>query len=51
MTIVQQGKQLSAREDPDVAGEVAKILREDGIEVLLEASTLRGEQTGMGKFN
>ena len=36
VTIVQSGKQLLAREDADVADEVAKILREDGIEVLLE---------------
>ncbi len=35
VTIVQRGKQLLAREDADVADEVAKILREDGIEVLL----------------
>lgn len=37
VTIVQRGKQLLGREDADVAGEVAKILREDGIEVLLAA--------------
>ena len=39
VTIVQRGKQLLAREDPDIAEEVTKILREDGIEVLLETST------------
>ena len=39
VTIVQRGKQLLPREDPDIAAEVAKILREDGIEVLLETST------------
>src|SRR5262249_44955012 len=32
-------KQLLAREDPDVAAEVHKLLQEDGIEVLLEAET------------
>jgi pyruvate/2-oxoglutarate dehydrogenase complex dihydrolipoamide dehydrogenase (E3) component len=37
VTIVQTGKQLLAREDADVADEVAKILREDGIEILLNA--------------
>ncbi len=36
VTIVQHGKQLLPREDPDVAEEVANILREDGIEVLLD---------------
>ncbi len=39
VTIVQRGKQLLPREDADIAEEVAKILREDGIEVLLETST------------
>jgi len=37
VTIVQRGKQLLSQEDPDVAEEVAKILREDEVEVLLEA--------------
>jgi len=37
VTIVQRGKQLLTGEDADVAEEVAKILREDGVEVLLEA--------------
>jgi pyruvate/2-oxoglutarate dehydrogenase complex dihydrolipoamide dehydrogenase (E3) component len=37
VTIVQRGKQLLTREDPDVAEEVAVILREDGIEVLLNS--------------
>ena len=36
VTIVQRGTHLLAREDDDVADAVAKILREDGIEVLLE---------------
>ncbi len=48
VTIVQQGNQLLEREDPDVAEEVAKILREDGIDVLLEATTLVVERTGEG---
>src|SRR3954469_13442407 len=37
VNIVQSGGQLLAREDPDIAGEVAKILQQDGIEVLLNA--------------
>jgi pyruvate/2-oxoglutarate dehydrogenase complex dihydrolipoamide dehydrogenase (E3) component len=37
VTIVQSGSQLLAREDPDVAAEVAAILKQDGIEVLLSA--------------
>ena len=50
VTIVQRGQQLLDREDPDVAEEVAKILREDGIEVLLEANTLKVQQTGDAKI-
>src|SRR2546421_572167 len=37
-------------EDPDVAGEVAKILREDGLEVLLETSPTHVEKAGDGKI-
>ena len=35
VTIVQSGKQLLTREDPDVAEEILKILREDGIDIIL----------------
>ena len=38
VTIVQSGRQLLTREDPDVADEVAKILRQDRIEILLNAT-------------
>jgi len=41
VTIVQRGKQLLAREDADVAEEVAKILRQDGIDIRLETSATR----------
>lgn len=41
VTIVQRGPQLLGREDEDMAGAVADILREDGIDVLLETKTLR----------
>jgi pyruvate/2-oxoglutarate dehydrogenase complex dihydrolipoamide dehydrogenase (E3) component len=41
VTVVQHGEQLLAREDPDVAEEVLKVLREDGIEVLLQAEATR----------
>ena len=40
-TIVQRGPQLLAREDDDVAEAVAAILREDGIEVLLNTAAMR----------
>jgi pyruvate/2-oxoglutarate dehydrogenase complex dihydrolipoamide dehydrogenase (E3) component len=39
VTVIQAGPQLLRGEDPDVAAEVLKILREDGIEVLLNART------------
>jgi pyruvate/2-oxoglutarate dehydrogenase complex dihydrolipoamide dehydrogenase (E3) component len=41
VTIVQRGKRLLTREDADIAAAVAQILREDGIEVLLESDTVR----------
>ncbi len=46
VTIVQRGSQLLGREDQDVADEVAKILREDGIEVLLDTEAVRVERAG-----
>jgi len=41
VTIVQSGPQLLGREDTDVAEAVLEILREDGIEVLLNAKATR----------
>ncbi|HLL78727.1 MAG TPA: mercuric reductase [Ktedonobacteraceae bacterium] len=49
VTIVQRGPKLLAREDADVAEAVEKILREDGVEVLLETRPLhvaRSSQSG-----
>jgi pyruvate/2-oxoglutarate dehydrogenase complex dihydrolipoamide dehydrogenase (E3) component len=37
VTIVQRGDRLLGREDPDIADEIAKILREDGIDVVLNS--------------
>jgi pyruvate/2-oxoglutarate dehydrogenase complex dihydrolipoamide dehydrogenase (E3) component len=39
VTIVHNGPQLLGKEDPDITEEVAKILREDGIEIHLSAET------------
>ncbi len=50
VTIIQRGARLLAREDGDVADEVAKILREDGIDVLLDTSLLRAEQAADGQI-
>jgi pyruvate/2-oxoglutarate dehydrogenase complex dihydrolipoamide dehydrogenase (E3) component len=36
VTIVQRGTQLLVQEDPDLAGAVLEVLREDGVEVFLE---------------
>ena len=46
VTIVQSAGQLLTREDPDIAEEMTKILREDGIEILLNANATRVERTG-----
>ena len=40
VTVVQHGKQLLGREDPDVAAEVYKLLETDGIEILLETEAV-----------
>ena len=43
VTVIEAGAQLMAREDSDVAHEVMRILREEGIEFLLHAQTLHVE--------
>jgi pyruvate/2-oxoglutarate dehydrogenase complex dihydrolipoamide dehydrogenase (E3) component len=49
VTIVHRGAHLLSREDPDVADEVAKILEEDGIKVMLssEATCAKGDNTSV----
>lgn len=46
VTIVQSAAQLVTREDPDVAEEITRILREDGIEIFLNANVTRAGRTG-----
>jgi pyruvate/2-oxoglutarate dehydrogenase complex dihydrolipoamide dehydrogenase (E3) component len=48
VTIIQRGRQLAPKEDEDVAAEIAKIFREDGITVLLETQTVRAARTEDG---
>src|SRR5262249_23701159 len=48
VTVVQRGKQLLEREDPDVAEEVHKLLQEDGIEVLLQSEATRVQAAAGG---
>ena len=50
VTVVQRGAQLLTREDKDVAEEVAKILREDGIEILLQTKLKRVTKDASGKI-
>ncbi|HET7478149.1 MAG TPA: mercuric reductase [Rubrobacteraceae bacterium] len=51
VTVVQRSGQLMGREDADIAETVAEILREDGIEVLLNTQTRRAEQDANGKIH
>jgi pyruvate/2-oxoglutarate dehydrogenase complex dihydrolipoamide dehydrogenase (E3) component len=46
VTIVQRAGQLLVREDADVAAEVLSILKQDGIEVLLNTKTERVAKSG-----
>jgi pyruvate/2-oxoglutarate dehydrogenase complex dihydrolipoamide dehydrogenase (E3) component len=46
VTIIQSASQLLTREDPDVAEEVTRILRQDGIEVMLNAKATRVGSAG-----
>ncbi len=48
VTIVQSGTQLLAREDPDIAEEVTKILRQDGVDIMLNARATRVSKSGGG---
>jgi pyruvate/2-oxoglutarate dehydrogenase complex dihydrolipoamide dehydrogenase (E3) component len=48
VTVVQRGPHLLGREDPDVADEIARILAEDGIEILLGTVPVRAERDGQG---
>src|SRR5207245_5361599 len=44
VTIIQSAGQLLTREDSDIAGEVGKILQQDGVEVLLKARAIHVRQ-------
>ncbi len=49
VTIIERGPQLAAREDPDVARAVQDLLREDGIEVVLDAQATQVQgRSGQG---
>src|SRR6201997_2667083 len=40
VTIIETGPQLMTREDPDVAGEMQRILNDEGIQIMVAAETL-----------
>jgi pyruvate/2-oxoglutarate dehydrogenase complex dihydrolipoamide dehydrogenase (E3) component len=48
VTVLQRAGQLLAREDADVAEELATILRDEGIEVVLRASATEVSRVGSG---
>jgi pyruvate/2-oxoglutarate dehydrogenase complex dihydrolipoamide dehydrogenase (E3) component len=48
VTVIQRGPQLLPREDADIGDEVADILRDDGITVLLNTNAKRVEQAADG---
>ncbi len=50
VTIIQRSAHLLSREDTDIADEVANILREDGVEILLETSALHVAQNSNGSI-
>lgn len=45
VTVIQHGPRLLGREDEDVAAEVAEIMRQEGVAVLLETTTLCADLT------
>src|SRR5690348_5148398 len=48
VTVVQRGSQLLPQEDEDVAGAVLEVLREDGLDVLLDTVAVRAAPNGSG---
>jgi pyruvate/2-oxoglutarate dehydrogenase complex dihydrolipoamide dehydrogenase (E3) component len=48
VTVVQRGPRLLGREDEDIAEAVLSILREDGLEILLETEAVRVERARGG---
>lgn len=48
VTLLVRGEQLVAQEDADIAAEILKIFKEDGIEVLFSTDVQRVERTATG---
>jgi len=51
VSMIEPGEQLVAREDSDVAEEIYKILREDGIDVRLKSTASRVEAGARGEIH
>ncbi|MGQ0569545.1 MAG: mercuric reductase [Armatimonadota bacterium] len=51
VTIIQRGAQLLTQEDDDVSEEIAKILWEDGIEILLQVDAVRVARDDDGRIH
>ena len=49
VTVIQRGGQLLPLEDEDIAGAVLSVLREDGVDVLLQAEAHRAEPLDGGR--
>ena len=50
VTIIEAGPQVLPREDPDIAAEIARIIREDGIDVRLETRAERFSKARSGRI-
>lgn len=50
VTVVQRSGQVLSHEDPDIAAEVGEILRQDGIQILLNAEAERVEEDAEGNI-
>lgn len=50
VTILQRGSQLLPREDADVSEALTRILKEDGLEIVLDADLKRAEHNGENKI-
>ncbi|HVU65485.1 MAG TPA: mercuric reductase [Ktedonobacteraceae bacterium] len=51
VSLIQRSSRLLTREDPDIADAVADILRQDGIEILLNSTPLRVERQDGGQID
>jgi pyruvate/2-oxoglutarate dehydrogenase complex dihydrolipoamide dehydrogenase (E3) component len=48
VTVIEHGKQLMKAEDPDIRNEIANILKDEGVEILLEAKAESAAVSGKG---